>query len=61
MENIGKEHSSRSRPKDMSLEAYKEWIRGLAKSFTSDKGKLQLTEQEWVRSWRDYWKKQSNR
>ena len=48
IENKEKEHSSSSRPKEMSLETYKKWIRGPTRGFTSDKGKFQLTEQEAV-------------
>jgi len=61
IENKPKEPASGSHPKDMSLEAYKEWIQGLSNRFTSNQGNLRLTEKEWSESWRKYWNKQSNR
>ncbi|HMD82667.1 MAG TPA: hypothetical protein VKE92_15230, partial [Anaerolineales bacterium] len=44
-----------SYPSDRSLEAYKAWIRELSNRLTTNKPKINLTQQEWIASWKDYW------
>jgi hypothetical protein len=44
-----------SRPKDKSLEAYKAWITELVSRLTTN-NEIQLTEQEWIAHWKEYWK-----
>jgi hypothetical protein len=43
-----------SLPKDKSLEAYKEWVKDIAKRLT--KTEFLLSEQEWIESWKEFWK-----
>lgn len=44
-----------SRPKDRSLEAYKVWISEIAGRLTTQKTMFKLTEEEWRKSWQDFW------
>ena len=39
-----------SRPRDMSLQAYKDWINGIVARLNPD-AKDSLTEEEWVKRW----------
>jgi hypothetical protein len=48
-----------SRPKDKSVEAYKAWMMGIAERLTTAKGKIELTEAEWLLYWREYWKEKT--
>jgi sulfur relay (sulfurtransferase) DsrC/TusE family protein len=43
-----------SRPKDKSLEAYKAWMSEIAARLTTQKS-IKLTEEEWRKSWKDFW------
>jgi hypothetical protein len=43
-----------ARPADRSLKAFKEWIRGMAKSLGCDDD--DMTEEECVQAWREFWK-----
>jgi len=45
-----------SRPKDRSLQAYKDWINGVMKRLIPD-AKDTLTEEEWVEKWKGFWSK----
>ena len=49
-----------SRPKDRSLEAYKEWFMQIVKRLTKEGTEIKLTEKEWIASWKEYWKENSN-
>jgi hypothetical protein len=42
-------------PKDRSLEGYKAWIRDLAKNLTIGTD-VRWTDEEWIASWKTYWK-----
>jgi hypothetical protein len=44
-----------SRPKDQSLEAYKAWMSEIAKRLTTQKTMIYLTEEEWKKSWKEFW------
>lgn len=59
---IGKSKKSKttSRPKDRSLEAYKEWFMQIVKRLTKEGTEIRLTEEEWIASWKEYWKENSN-
>ena len=50
---------SASRPKDRSLEAYKEWFMQIVKRLTKEGTEIRLTQEEWVASWKEYWKENS--
>lgn len=43
-------------PKDKSLEAYKIWVTEIAERLTTKKDTIELTEAEWMASWKEYWK-----
>ena len=45
-----------SGPKDQSLNAYKAWIRDIARRLTTTKSAIELTEAEWTAYWQDFWK-----
>jgi hypothetical protein len=55
MENKSNERAATSGPRDSSLEAFKAWIRELINRFTSNKAEIAMTEQEWIRYWKEYW------
>jgi hypothetical protein len=59
---IGKSKKRRatSHPKDRSLEAYKEWFMQIVKRLTKEGTEIRLTEEEWIASWKEYWKENSN-
>lgn len=48
-------------PKDMSLDAYKAWFMEAVKRLTKAGTEINLTEEEWIESWREYWEEESNR
>jgi len=45
-----------SRPKDTSLAAYKFWIMELCKRLTTQEICIVFSEEEWIASWKAYWK-----
>ena len=45
-----------SGPKDQTLNAYKDWIRDIARRLTTEKSTIQLTEAEWTAYWKDFWR-----
>jgi hypothetical protein len=45
-----------SRPKDKSLQAYKDWITGVVNRINPD-AKDTMTEAKWVESWKEFWSK----
>jgi hypothetical protein len=59
MKDKSSEKPTRSSPKDKSLEAYKVWIQELARRFTTQKYEVDLTDGEWVVSWKEYWREKS--
>jgi hypothetical protein len=59
MKKIQSKPVTSSRPKDTSLAAYKAWITELAKRLTSNQSVPELTEPEWIATWKAYWKEQS--
>ncbi len=42
-----------SQPKDKSLDAYKAWVIEIAKRLM--KTELIMSEEEWIKSWKQYW------
>jgi hypothetical protein len=40
-----------SGPKDQTLNAYKAWIRDIARRLTTEKSSIKLTEAEWAAYW----------
>ena len=61
MKGKAKKSEAVSRPKDRSLEAYKEWFLQIVKRYTKEGTEIRLTEKEWVASWKEYWKENSDR
>jgi hypothetical protein len=55
------ERASSSRPKDQSLEAYKDWIHEIVRRLTTRSTQIELTEAEWIMFWKDFWKEKSQR
>lgn len=55
------ERAGSSRPKDRSLEAYKDWIHEIARRLTTRSTQIELTEAEWIVFWKDFWKEKSQR
>jgi hypothetical protein len=45
-----------SRPKDKSLQAYKDWITGVVKRINPN-AKDTMTEEKWEESWKRFWSK----
>ena len=45
-----------SRPRDKSIEAYKVWTMEIAQRLVTEPTAIQLTEAEWITSWKEYWK-----
>lgn len=43
-----------SRPVDRSLQAYKDFIRGMTLALNPD-AKDELTEDEWRKAWQEFW------
>lgn len=58
MEEIPSQPVSVSHPKDTSLNAYKLWIRELCRRLTTQEICIVYTEEEWIASWKAYWKEQ---
>jgi len=50
-------HRSYSRPADSSLEAYKQWIRGLTRALG---GRDDLTDADLEKGWRSFWEAAGN-
>ena len=48
-----------SRPKDKSLEAYKAWVNEIASRLITNARGIKLTEEDWILSWKEYWKEQT--
>ena len=44
-----------SRPTDRSLESFKAWIAENARRLTTQKTGIKLTEEEWRKSWKEFW------
>jgi hypothetical protein len=61
MENRSNERAAMSGPKNSSLEAFKAWISELLSRFTSNKAEIAMTEQEWIRYWKEYWRENNNK
>lgn len=61
MESKSPERAATSGPKDGSLEAFKAWISELVNRFTSNKAEIEMTEQEWIRYWKEYWRENNNK
>ena len=51
---------NQSGPKDRSLEAYKVWFMAITKRLTKVGTEIKLTDEEWIASWKDYWKETSS-
>jgi hypothetical protein len=59
MEEIQSKPITLSRPKDISLAAYKDWIMELCRRLTTKEICIIFSEEEWIASWKAYWKEQS--
>lgn len=59
MENKPYKKISVSRPRDQSLEAYKDWMMELAKRLTTEKTGIKWTEKEWIENWKKFWQDKS--
>jgi len=47
-----------SRPRDESLEAFKDWIKGVVKALNPNaKEDMTMTEEMWEADWREFWSK----
>ena len=55
MENRPYKRVTVLRPKDKSLEAYKAWIREIAKKLTTGNAEVKWTEEEWIANWKKFW------
>jgi hypothetical protein len=47
--------------RDPSLQAYKDWIRGMLHALKGDDSGSTMTEEEWVRDWKAFWAKAGNK
>ena len=56
MKDESKKGQPLSGPKDRSLEAYKEWFRQIIKRLIKEGSEINLTEEEWIAHWKEYWK-----
>ncbi len=45
------------RPRDPSLQAYKDWIAEATKAVGGDVEKENIPEEEWIAGWRAFWGK----
>lgn len=45
-----------SRPKDQSLEAFKEWMTGVMVGLLGEGGGSDITEEKWESAWVKFWK-----
>ena len=45
-----------TRPRDESLQAFKDWVSGMVRALNPN-AKNVLTEEEWESRWREFWKK----
>lgn len=45
-----------SRPTDKSLEAYKEWIKELARQVQAGAVEVKWSDEEWIANWKKFWK-----
>ena len=43
-------------PKDRSLAAYKAWILTIARRLTTKTSQVELTDEEWLVFWKEYWR-----
>ena len=55
MKSQSSEKVTLSRPKNESLDAYKDWIRDTAQRLTTEKSTIKLTEAEWIANWKEFW------
>lgn len=46
-----------SRPKDTSLQAYKAWILEIAEKMTGKPAVNNLSDDQWVKKWQEFWSK----
>jgi len=46
-----------SRPKDKSLEAFKNWIQGVVRRVNPD-AEDTMTDADWEKSWKEFWGKE---
>ena len=55
MENNPYKSISVLRPTDRTLEAYKAWIKKLARQIDPN-SEVKWTEEEWITNWKKFWK-----
>jgi hypothetical protein len=56
MKSQTRDRVTMSGPKDQTLNAYKAWIRDIARRLTTEKSSIKLTEAEWAAYWKDFWR-----
>jgi len=54
MKSKPKKQEPLSRPKEISLEEYKTWIREITQRLTTQKTEIKWTEEEWIENWKAY-------
>ena len=60
MENSIYQKTTASRTPEKSLEAYKVWIREIARRLTTQETEIKLTEEEWIANWKAFLKDKFN-
>jgi hypothetical protein len=51
---------SYSRPRDKSLQAFKDWIQNMVKRLNPDAHESPISEEEWTEDWKKFWSKVDN-
>jgi hypothetical protein len=46
-----------SRPRDKSLQAFKDWILSLTEELSGKPQKDEWTDEEWTKHWKEFWGK----
>ena len=49
-----------SRPRDKSLQAFKDWIENLVKRINPNAPEGDTSEEEWIEDWKKFWSKAGN-
>lgn len=49
-----------SRPRDKSLQAFKDWIENMVKRLNPNAEEVVITEEEWTKDWKKFWDEEDN-
>ncbi|MFN8382751.1 MAG: hypothetical protein U0V02_12460 [Anaerolineales bacterium] len=49
-----------SRPRDKSLQAFKDWIENMVKRLNPNAEEVVITEEEWIKDWKKFWDEEDN-